>query len=138
MTTYQKMAPEAAGSGAHGTANDLPLSRPWEDSVYSLSPDGKWAAAAAPQHTVQVWRTEPPQFWSTYYGHQDGVFKRTADVITTIVWVDNERIVSGSQNGSIHQWQAQRGLHMRAYRNVGQAGGGMEAQLRDVVVKLRE
>ena len=70
-----------------------------------LSPDCRWKASAGPDHTLLIWKIiedQQPRRWTTYTGHQDGLY-RTPGTVTAIVWSDDgTHLISGSDNGSIH------------------------------------
>lgn len=48
-----------------------------------------------------------------YLGHRGGVYGRTPH-ITALAWSpDGTRIASGASDGSLHVWNARRGIHQR-------------------------
>ena len=85
-----------------------------ERSISVPSPDGCWIARAGAEHTVEIWKGEQ-KHWSTYYGHQAGVYNRKNAAIVEITWVD-ERVISRSTDGSIHLWAAPSALHLRTLK----------------------
>ena len=49
----------------------------------------------------------------TYYGHRAGVYNRKHYTITSLAWSKDEAcIVSFSSHGSLHIWDARRGVHL--------------------------
>ena len=94
--------------------------RPWRGKPSIPSPDEQWGAVAGPEHTVQVWDATQSRHWSTYYGHQVGVYNRRTASIASLAWVDDERVVSEREDGSIHLWWALTGIHLRTFVEAGQ------------------
>ncbi len=78
------------------------------------SPDGSSLAVCGPNHTVEVWDAHAHHRRLTYYGHQDGLYRRLMGHILAIAWSpDGTRIASLSSNGSLHVWDARTGIHQR-------------------------
>lgn len=82
-----------------------------------LSPDGRWLAAPGKNNTVVVLDAASQAPWATYYGHQDGLYRREDGVITSVVWVTDEIVATGSSTGSIQLWNARTSTHRRTLRN---------------------
>jgi len=110
--------------------------RPWSGRNFVVSPDGQWVAAVGPEHTVQVWQVVTERLRATYYGHRAGVYNRTTKSIKEVVWVDNERVVSESQDGSIQLWHARTATHLRTFVEAGQLGTRV-ASVQDAVRLLQ-
>ncbi len=81
-----------------------------------LSPDGRFLAAPGTKNTVVVLNAASQAPWATYYGHQDGLYRREDGVITSLVWVTDEIVATGSSTGSIQVWNARTGTHRRMLR----------------------
>jgi len=79
-----------------------------------LSPDGSSLAVCGPNHTVEVWDAHAHHRRLTYYGHQDGLYRRLMGHILAVAWSpDGTRLASLSSTGSLHVWDARTGIHQR-------------------------
>ena len=116
------------GGGETASSSGTQGLRPWDGKVHAISPDEQWVAVAGSEHTVDVWQMDQGRHWSTYYGHRDGMYNRRGPAIEEIAWVDNEQVVSGSQDGAIHLWNARTGIHVRTLVNVGDRQGRARVQ----------
>ena len=106
----------------------------WVGRFFVVSPDGRWVAVVGQEHTVEIWQTgQPARPWSTYYGHRAGVYNRTTASILALAWVDDDRVVSESQDGSIHCWYARTGNRLRTFVEAGQPRSKAFASVQDVV-----
>lgn len=81
-----------------------------------LSPSGRFLAAPGNKNTVVVRLADSGEPWATYYGHQDGLYRREDGVITSLVWITDETLATGSSTGSIQVWNARTGTHRRTLR----------------------
>lgn len=88
-----------------------------------VSPDGFLVARAEerqkPSITISLLGGERPIV--TYLGHGGGISGRTPR-ITAIAWSpDGTRIASGASDGSLHMWDAHRGIHLRTLVDLDEA-----------------
>ncbi len=84
------------------------------DKAAISSPDGRFRAEASESNTVTIVDARAGKPWGTYYGHQEGLYRRLSGTIKVLVWLpDGNSIVSGSTDGSIHVWHARTGIHQR-------------------------
>lgn len=93
---------------SQGREGDIP------DFPGALAPDGMHVAVRGFNHTVEVWDSRFGHRLLTYYGHQDGMYRRLTAHILAIAWSpDGTHIASASSNGSLQVWDAQSGIHQR-------------------------
>jgi WD40 repeat protein len=125
--TEQTFTASGAPPGAEG-------GQPWAGRLLGEAPDKRWVAAPGPEHTVQIWQVEQSRLWAAYYGHQAGVYNRRTATVEEAAWVDNERVVSRSSDGSIHLWNARSGIHTRTFAEAGERAAG--TSLQDIVRRV--
>ena len=86
-----------------------------EQGWRALSPDGFLVALVDHQlrPVIKVSLLGEEQPLAEYLGHRGGVYGRTPH-ITALAWSpDGTRIASGASDGSLHVWNARRGIHQR-------------------------
>lgn len=84
-----------------------------QSGVYTS--DHRFRAEPGKDNTVNIYSDN--HLWLTYYGHQEGLYKKRGTV-TDIQWIETDgcrRIKSTSSTGSIQLWDALMGYHLRTY-----------------------
>jgi WD40 repeat protein len=72
-----------------------------------FSPDGRWLASCGYPHTIQLWDPHTGKHWQELIGHHYRVW--------SMVWLTNERLVSGGEDGTICLWDIQTGLRLHSW-----------------------
>jgi WD40 repeat protein len=72
-----------------------------------FSPDGRWLASCGYPHTIQLWDPQTGTHWKPLIGHDYRVW--------SMVWLANERLVSGGEDGTICLWDIQTGACLHSW-----------------------
>jgi WD40 repeat protein len=72
-----------------------------------FSPNGRWLASCGYPHTIQLWDPQTGTYLQQLIGHNYRVW--------SMVWLTNERLVSGGEDGTICLWDIQTGACLHSW-----------------------